>query len=295
MDVFVSGGTGYVGQPVVEALIGLGHRVRALTRPGGRQLPKSAWLVPIAGDLEDPGALSRGLAGADAVVHLVGIIREDRAANVTFGSVHVAGTKNLLEAAADAGVRRWLQMSALGVTADSASAYFRTKAQAEEAVRQSGLDWTIFRPSLVFGPGGPGPQFLTEVRDRLLRLPLHPMIDGGHQKLQPVAVQTVSLAFARALDEPATIGATYDLAGPNVLTFRQLVATLAASVGRPFRPVWVPSSLVQALLPVLDRNGTFPLTRDQLIMLRSGSVSESWEAAYQALALERVGFSVSGI
>jgi len=295
MEIFVSGGSGYVGQPVIEALLASGHRVRALVRPGGRQLTASGWLEPIFGDLADSDALARGVRGADAVVHLVGIIRERPAAGVTFAAIHTAGTRRLLQAASAAGVRRWVHMSALGVGSVSGSAYFETKAQAEAAVRLSGLDWTIFRPSVVFGPGGPGPQFLTEIRDQLLRLPLHPMIDGGGQKLQPVAVQTVAQAFTRALDTPATVGVTYDLAGPDVVTFRQLVAALASHLGRPFRPVPVPSLLVQALLPLLDRKGSFPLTRDQLIMLRAGSTSDHWQEAYRVLALEPHPFSVAGV
>lgn len=295
MEIFVSGGSGYVGQPVVEALLASGHRVRALVRPGGRPLAASGWLEPIIGDLADSDALARGVGGADAVVHLVGIIRERPAAGVTFAAIHAAGTRRLLQAASAAGVRRWVHMSALGVGSVSGSAYFETKAQAEAAVRLSGLDWTIFRPSVVFGPGGPGPQFLTEIRDQLLRLPLHPMIDGGGQKLQPVAVQTVAQSFTRALDTPATVGVSYDLAGPDVVTFRQLVAALASHLGRPFRPVPVPSLLVQALLPLLDRKGSFPLTRDQLIMLRAGSTSDKWQDAYQVLALKPYPFSVAGV
>ncbi len=295
MEVFVTGGTGYVGQPVVTALLAAGHRVRLLTRRMPAPWPATSWLSPIPGTLTDQEALREGTSGAHAVVHLVGIIRQDLSSGTTFAAVHSEGTRRLLEVAAGAGVRRWLQMSALGVDPRSPSAYFRTKAEAEAAVRASGLDWTIFRPSLVFGPGGPGAQFLSEIRDRLLTLPLHPMIDGGHQRLQPVAVGTVAEAFARALDAPSTIGATYDLAGPEVLTFRQMVNAVAQALGRPFRPVWVPSWLVQAMLPVLDRSGRFPLTRDQLLMLRAGNTSDTWQEAYQALALNPVGFSAEGL
>lgn len=295
MEVFVTGGTGYVGHPVVRALLARGHRVRLLARRAPPSWPAGSWLLPIPGSLSDPHALAEGVRGAEAVVHLVGIIRQDRSSGTTFAAVHSEGTRAVLAAAVEAGVTRWLQMSALGADAGSRSAYFRSKAAAEDAVRASGLNWTIFRPSLIFGQGGPRPQFLSEIRDRLLTLPVHPMIDGGDQRLQPVAVETVAGAFAGALDAPSTSGSTYDVAGPDVLTFRQLVAEVATALRRPFRPVSVPSWLIEVMLPVLERAGNFPLTRDQLIMLRSGNTSATWREIYEALGLDPIPFTVLGL
>lgn len=291
MEVFVTGGTGYIGRAVLGALGRRGHRLRVLRRPGGRPLGAPA-VLEIPGDLHDPEALGRGLRGADAVVHLVGIIRER--AGSTFQDVHVEGTRRVLEAAVGAHVRRVLHMSALGADARSTLGYLRSKGEAESLVRAAPVDWTIFRPSVVFGPGGPGPTFLSELRTKLLSLPLHPLFGRGDQVLQPVASETVAEAFATALERRETVGKTYPLAGPDVVTVRDILEALARREGRTFRPVSLPVGVMKALVPLLQRLPGFPLTEDQFSMLLQGSVEANWQSVYEELDLPPVPFDVGG-
>ncbi|GMA60907.1 NAD-dependent epimerase/dehydratase family protein [Alicyclobacillus fastidiosus] len=157
MRVFVTGGTGYVGVPVVRELLRRGHSVTLLARDASRVPADLCGLVHVVdGDLADSTALQIGMNQADAVVHLVGIIRENRRRGITMQAVHVGGTTAVLEAARRAGVERLIHMSALGARVGARSRYHKTKWEAETRVRQSGLKFTIFRPSVVFGPGGPG-------------------------------------------------------------------------------------------------------------------------------------------
>lgn len=229
--VLVTGGTGFVGRAVVEKLLALGCEVRVLSRsakgsPGVETLP---------GGLDDPAALERACAGVQAVVHLVGIIAEKK--GQTFEQVHVEGTRAVLAAARKAGVRRWLHMSALGARPDTAARYAKTKAGAEALVRESGLDWTIFRPSIVFGPGD---QFVNQFA-AMFRFPwnwlqLHsfPLIGGGKTKLQPIAVGDVAAAFAGALSRAESVGKTYDLVGTEALSLKEILQEVAKATGTEY-------------------------------------------------------------
>jgi len=158
MKVALPGASGFVGRHGLARLQESGHAVRTLVRtPGNIAAPESitaAGVAEIVGDLDKPEALRELVAGADAVIHLVGIIRERPRRGQTFQRVHIEGTQNLLRAARAAGVRRWVHMSALGTRPEAASRYHQTKYAAEQVVRASGLEWTIFQPSLLHGPDG---------------------------------------------------------------------------------------------------------------------------------------------
>jgi uncharacterized protein YbjT (DUF2867 family) len=154
MQIFVTGSTGFVGSEVVRQLAAAGHQVVALVRPGSEgKLEKNPGIKIHPGDVTDPDSLSEGMRDCEAVIHLVGIIREIPGKGVTFERLHVAGTANVLRAASATGIDRYLHMSANGAKAEGGTEYQRTKWLAEQAVRGSALKWTIFRPSLIFGPG----------------------------------------------------------------------------------------------------------------------------------------------
>ncbi len=235
--VLVTGGTGFVGREVVRQLHTLGYQVRVLCRPGGagnRFLAKYG-AEEAAGEVGDAVALDRAMRGIDAVVHLVGIIVEKR--GQTFQKVHVEGTENVVRAAEKAGVKRFIHMSALGRRNQEGAfltEYHRTKALAEQVVRGSSLDWTIFRPSVIFGPGdGFVNQLAAMMRFpwTVLQLWSFPLIGGGKTLLQPVSAGDVGRAFAGSIAHADAVGQTYDLVGAERLSLREILQEIATATG----------------------------------------------------------------
>jgi NADH dehydrogenase len=266
--IAVTGATGFVGRHLTALLARRGHRLRALVRPRARgPVGPAAELVP--GELADPGALAALVRGADTVIHLVGIILE--AGPATFAAVHVDGTRRLVAAAADAGVRRFVHMSAIGARAEpGATRYHRTKWQAEELVRGSGLSHAVFRPSLISGRESPPIQAIA----RLHRwFPLVPVFGDGRFPTQPVWVEDVALAFARAAED-TTITGVFELGGPAVLTYEEMVRAIGRASGHPRPVVHLPLTVARVAAAVFDWFGPrAPLTSDQLEMLVQGSAT----------------------
>ncbi len=270
MLIAVTGATGFVGRHVAAVLAGRGHRVRALARrpaQARRRLGPAAELVP--GHLGDGAALAALVRGADAVIHLVGIIVE--AGSATFREVHVEGTRRALAAARDAAVRRFVHMSAVGARDQpGATRYHRTKWQAEELVRASQLSHAIFRPSIISGPESAPIQAIA----RLHRWsPVVPVFGDGRFPTQPVWIEDVALAFARAAEDAAIVGA-FELGGPAVVTYEELLLTIGRASGHPRPLVHLPLGLARAVAAAFDLLGpAAPLTSDQLQMLVEGSAT----------------------
>jgi len=225
----------------------------------------------------DPGTLPRALAGRDAVVNLVGIISEKR--EQTFDRVHREAVENLVGVLQATGVRRLLHMSAMGTSDDSPSEYGRTKAAGERAVRESGLDWTIFRPSIVFGPGD---GFVSLLAPIVAKNPLFiPVIGKGETRFQPVSVYDVARVYCDALEKPETAGKTFEVGGPEVLTLNEIYREIATVLGRRRKPlVHLPlwwGRLLARFFESLARRGWIsdpPLTRDQLKSLSRDNVAD---------------------
>src|SRR5262245_12589957 len=270
--VFLTGATGFVGRAVVAALRANGHVVRCLVRRGSeRDLQGLGGIERVEGNVLAPDSLEEGIAGCDAVIHLVGIIREIPASEVTFERIHVEGTHNVLEAAKAAGARRYLHMSALGSRPGARSRYHQTKWQAEEAVRASPLAWTIFRPSIIYGPGDGFVSLLAG----LVRLPIVPVIGSGRQRLQPVPIAHVAEGFERALGLEATVKQIYDVGGPDAVSMEELLDLVGAALGRrhPLK-LHVPLGLMRPLARLFHRMPAFPVTPDQLAMLEEDNTCD---------------------
>ncbi len=273
--VLVTGGTGFVGSRLTRRLIGLGYRVRVLTRRADRaEGLASDRCTIVEGNALDPDACRRATQGADAVVHLIGILVENR--HGSYREAHVQATRHLLAAAKENGVRRWLHMSALGSRPYAPSRYHQTKWTAEEMVRSSDLHWTIFRPSVIYGAGD---HFLT-VFQELFSRPLFryfgilPLPGGGASPLQPVFVQDVVAAFTRALILPGTIQKEYVLCGPDRASLSEICSWMLRSAHRSACPTPCRAQVYSRLLLFATIFGLFPLAA--LFGLAAGFPSEEW-------------------
>jgi NADH dehydrogenase len=272
MKVLVTGGSGFVGRRVVAALLASGHSVRVLAR--GTRARMDGVEVVQASVLE-PEGLVEACRGCEVVVHLVGIISE--VGDQTYERVHVDGTRHLLEAARAAGVRRWVQMSALGARPEARARYQRSKAAAEALVRSSGLAWTILRPSIVYGVGDGFLNFF----ERMSRWsPVLPLIGGGRMQFQPIAVDSVARCFAEALVRSGAIGRSYDLCGLERVTLREVMEAILRVTGRRRWLLPVPWAVAgfQAAVAEWVFGGVLrrppPLNRDQLLMLMEDNIGD---------------------
>lgn len=273
-EALVTGGTGFVGRHVCRALIARGFLPRLLVRPASEEkIPqdiRERCRVTL-GDVAVYEDVENAAQGVDAVVHLVGIIREFPAKGVTFERLHVEATRHVVRAARRWGIERVVHMSALGARPGGPTAYFDTKGRAEEIVKASGLAWTILRPSVIFGPGD---AFVNELARAIRLAPFIPVPGDGSFRLQPVFAGDVARGFAEAVARPDLAGRAFDVGGPKALSYDSLLDLVAASIERRARKIHLPLPLVQRAVRVLEGFKRFPLTSDQLAMLVEGSVCD---------------------
>lgn len=289
MKVFVTGGTGFVGREILGQLLSAGHEVRALVRDGSQdKLSGHQNLETHIGDVTDAASLVGALDGCDAVIHLVGIIREFPGRGITFKKMHVTATENILEACDEQEVQRFLHMSSNGTRERGTTAYHRTKWQAEELVRASGLDWTIFRPSLIFGRGSEFVKMLTEL---IRRVPVVPVIGDGQYRMQPVSVEQVAVSFVKALAMPESIGKTYHQGGSESYTYDAILDLTGKAMGRKqVTKVHQPLFMIKPMIKMLQGFEQFPITEGQLKMLIEGNVCDPDEWA-QAFGLVPISYA----
>lgn len=286
--VTVFGGSGFLGRYVVRRLAHAGWQVRvAVRRPDEALFCKTAGHVgqvtPVAANIRDLASVKAAVAGADAVVNLVGILFQ--AGPQRFDAVHAQGAGTVAAAAAAAGVKALVHVSAIGADAQSPAAYARSKAAGEAAVRQAFPAATVIRPSIVFGPED---GFFNRFAEMALMLPFLPLIGGGTTRFQPVYVLDVAEAIARAIEAPeAHAGKTYELGGPRIYSFRELMSLLLAEIGRRRMLISVPFALA-ALKGAVFQSIPFirpPLTADQVRLLKRDNVVGPQAAGFKELGL----------
>jgi uncharacterized protein YbjT (DUF2867 family) len=266
--ILVTGGSGFVGGHVVHELRARNLQVRCLVR----DLRKGSKLAALGcelvqGDVTDPASLRRAVDGADTVIHLVAI-RQGRERD--FQRIMVDGTRDLLAAAKDAGVGRFVHMSALGTSEQTKDLvpYYRAKWELEQLVGAAGIPYVIFRPSFVFGrDGGILPTFAKLARYS----PVTPITGSGKQRIQPIWADDVATFFADGASRDDVTGKTYELGGPDVVTWDELWTRLKRALGLRRPSVHVPMAVMRANALVTERlPGNIPLTRDLLKMLEHG-------------------------
>ena len=287
--IFLTGATGFVGRSVLGALLDRGNAVSTLchSKPvEGLPPDQAARVRSTVGGLFDDAALRAAVAGCSAAVHLVGIIEEHPDRGETFERIHVQGTRAVLGAVKDARIRRYVHMSALGTRPDAASQYHRTKWRAEEFVRESGLEFTIFRPSMIHGPGG---DFMQQVAawargDKLPYFFMPYFGSGiiGHApagKIQPVRVDEVATAFADAVTTDAAVGKTYALAGQSVVDWPTFMRTASLLItGKEKLTVGLPAWYAKLITRIAPASW-LPFNRDQVIMTQEDVTADTTPAA----------------
>jgi uncharacterized protein YbjT (DUF2867 family) len=276
MKIFISGGTGFVGGHVTRELLNRGHELRLLVH---RRSPAIKGVEQVEGDVTKLESFEKSLQGCQAVINLVGIIREFHSRGITFEKLHVQATANMLAAAQTAGIRRYVQMSALGTRPDARSNYHISKYRAEELVRASLLDWTILRPSLIYGPKD---AFINLLAGQLRHAPIMPVMGNGLYRLQPIHADDVARCFALSLELPETIGQCFELCGNDRLRYIDLLDTIAATMGKsaPIKP-HAPLGLMKLIIPIMQHIPQFPITSDQLQMLLEENICDGcWQKTF---------------
>ena len=229
MKVFITGATGYVGKVVLKHLLAAGHEPVCLVRPGSEGKLKSfKGLKIVSGDVRKPDTLVGAMEGARAVIYLVGAIMENRQKGATFEALHYKGAKHVIEEAKIAGVKRFLHMSAIGSRPEAVSCYHQTKFKAEEYLKASGLTYTIFRPSLIYGPGDDHINLFAKM---IKYSPVLPVMGAGTNLFQPVYVETVAQGFVAALKTPVAANKVYEVGGPEKFSNDQLLDAISKVMG----------------------------------------------------------------
>jgi NADH dehydrogenase len=279
MRVALFGGTGFVGSYLVDALQGADMQPALLVRPGSEhrvRQPAQCSVVP--GDVFDDHAVRQVLEGADAAIFNIGILREFPDRDVSFERLHLDAARRVMDAASAAGVKRFLLMSANGVEAQ-ATPYQASKYRAEQYLASTALEWTVFRPSVLFGDPRGRQEFATQLQQDIVASPMPAPLfyegllpfGAGSFEMSPVHVTDVARAFVTALQRPDSVGRIFTLGGPHSISWRDIIATIAAASGRRKRTMPVPASAVAMAAAALQRFPAFPITRDQLRMLLQGN------------------------
>lgn len=268
--VLVTGATGFLGGHLVNELIEKGYKVRALVRDlkkGERLVSKGVQLVK--GDVTDADSLIEATLGVETVINLVGIIS---GGEKIYRAVHTEGTRDLVKAANENGAAKFIYISANGASKDGNSAYFRTKWEAEEEVRKSGLEYTIFRPSVLFGPND---AFVNQLAFGIRLSPVFPVFGSGEYKFQPLFVTDLARCIVKSVTEPKAKNQAVEVGGPDAVSFNDIVDAVAETLGKKVYKLHIPLSLVkigaQAMGAVFTKP---PVSIDQLKMMEMGNVCD---------------------
>jgi NADH dehydrogenase len=271
--VAIIGGTGFVGGYLVGALQAAGHDINALVRPGSEGKLHSDSIHVVSGDISLQEALRDTLRGCDAVIYNVGLLREFPRRGITFEQTQYQGVVDTAAAAKEAGVSRLLLMSAIGAK-DPGTKYQSTKRRAELHALSSGLDVTVLRPSVIFGDPRGTMEFATQLYRDMVRPPI-PAAGFAGVRMSPVHVEDVADAFVVALDDTSTIGKTIELAGPEILSWKEMVRRIADAAGKSKVILPVPIWIMRVGATLFDWLPFYPVTRDQLTMLEEGNTASS--------------------
>lgn len=272
--ILLTGATGFVGSNLMKELLKQGLQVRCLLRnPSKAEAVRQSHVEIVKGDVTDKDSIAKALEDGkvEAAVHLVGILAETGKA--TFEAIHTQGTKNMVETCKAKGIKRFIHISALGTRENARSKYHKTKWAAEEIIRASGLGYTIFRPSVMFGKEDK----FTNLFAGIIKISPFIIIPGnGQNKMQPVFVKDLASAMTMTVKDPRHINKVYEIGGPEKLTFDQTIDAICRVLGKIRLKIHMPISLMRpgaAIAECILRKP--PITRDQLLMLEEDNVTDN--------------------
>ena len=287
MKVAVFGGTGFVGSYFIDELIASDHIPRVLVRSGSEEkLMQADKCEPVHGDISDKIAIGDTLAGTEAAIYNIGIIKQFPRNGITYEDLQFDGARNCMDQCKELGIDRFILMSANGVRPDG-TGYQKTKWLAEQYLMNTDLKWTIFRPSLIFGDprGSNRPEFCTQLKKDLIRLPIPaPLfhdgivpVDAGRFSMSPIHVKDVASIFVGSLASEDTASKIFELGGPHTLGWKEIIKTVAKGSGKNKWTIPAPAIFIRSIAALFDRFSWFPITRDQLTMLMEGNTCEPSE------------------
>jgi uncharacterized protein YbjT (DUF2867 family) len=299
MKVALFGATGFVGSYIVDELISQGMEVSLMVREGSENklLQKKKCRI-IKGDIDDEIAIDETLNGCGAVIYAIGIIREFPSRGITYENLHFKGAKRCIDAAKEKGINRFILMSANGAKIDG-TGYQSTKYNSEEYLKLAGLDYTIFRPSLIFGDprGNNRPEFCTQLKKDMLSLPfpapnfhkgLNPL-KAGDFAMSPIHVKDVASIFVKSIEESSLGNKAYALGGKTYF-WEEIIKIISSAYGKKKWTIPTPALIIQGIAFLLDRFRWFPITKDQITMLLESNVCESGEV-FRLLDINPILFS----
>ena len=285
MRVALFGGTGFVGSYIVDQLIDKEHIPRMLVRNSSIEKSLSRDKCEIVnGDITDGDVIREVITGADAVIYTIGIIREFASKGITYEKLHFEGAIRCMDIAIEMEVKRFILMSANGVC-PSGTGYQKTKWMSEQYLKNTNLEWTIFRPSLIFGDprGHNRPEFCTQLKKDLINLPFPAPLfhegllpfNAGSFTMSPIHVKTVADIFVSSIDKDNHYGKTIELGGENELTWKEIIKIISNACGKKKWVLPAPVIAVKTVAAIFDRFSWFPVTKDQLTMLVEGNTCDS--------------------
>lgn len=270
MNVAVTGGTGFVGRNLVNRLLAEGHRVTVVTHSAPGEGLFDGEVRMAGGSVDEAATLEAAFMGNEAVYHLVGIIAETR--HKTFEKTVVTGTQNVVTACGRTGVRKLLYLSAMGTSENAPTKYHLTKHAAEQAVKKSGLDYVIYRPSVIYGHGD---GFVSLLVRLIKRSPITPVIGDGRYRLQPVYIDDVVSALVQGLTIPGASGQVIEIGGPEELAYLEILHIIKRVLRKKRLSLHIPVSLIRPIVALVEKLlKPAPITRDQLQMMAMGNTGD---------------------
>lgn len=268
--ILVTGGTGFAGSHLIKRLASERIQTRCLARETSEiEKLKELGIEAAYGDVLDKDSLKKAVEDVETVIHFVGIIVEKKGA--TFEIIHTQGTRNLVEASKEAGIRRFIYISALGARENARSRYHKTKWEAEQVVINGGMEYVIFRPSIMIGEGG---EFITMLSKIVRSSPIIPIV-GGESKVQPIYIENTVDCIMKSLADPKTTNRIFEIAGPEQITYQELYLTLMEVLEIDKPTFQIPITFMWPVAYILERIMEKPtLTTQQLTMLQEDNICD---------------------